>query len=78
MGLFKRKKWQFTPDFSEMRWYMIVAITKDLSKTDYDKLKELLDLVYESQKKNKSIKTPEQIVDEAGGFLLHQKDGVVK
>ena len=75
---FRRKDAGYSISPADRRWITIVLLVKDLNKTHYDKLKETMDLIWEAYGKCKNIKSPDEIVDEAGGFLLHEKDGVVK
>lgn len=76
--LFKKNETHDQPNIAESRYWMIVTLVKDLTKAKYEKLKEVMDLVYESYEKNKSIKTPDQLIDEAGGFMLHNQEGGTK
>ena len=75
---FRHKDASYGISPTDRRWRMIVFLVKDLTKPNYTKLKETMDLVYEAYGMCKGIKSPDEIVDEAGGFLLHEKDGVVE
>nr|WP_325300844.1 hypothetical protein [uncultured Dysosmobacter sp.] len=78
LRLFRRKDTGFDINPFDGRLYMIIALIKDLNKSNFEKLKDTMDTLYEGIEKNKKVKTPDQTIEEVGGFLLHEKDGVVK
>lgn len=76
MKLFKRKSTGYKMDPTEYRWWIIVSLVKDLTDTKYELLKETMDMVHEAYGKCQKIKTPGENIDELGGFLAHEKEGV--
>lgn len=55
-----RKKKHFTLDPAEARFDAMMELIKDLPRTDYNRLKDAMDLGYNAYQKVRSVKTTDE------------------
>ena len=60
MRLFKRKKKQNIEDPVEQRFDAMMTLIKDLPKSDYNRLKDAMDLGWSAYQKVRNVKTPDE------------------
>lgn len=75
MGIFRKKKHSqfFEEDVIDGRFDQMMDLVKDLSRRDYNRLKEAMDLGYNAYQKVRNIDAIAGITD--GGYMLHDKEG---
>ena len=75
---FLRKKKQpgfFIEDPAEQRFDSMMELVKDLSKKDYNRLKEAMDLGYTAYQKVRNIDSSDDTQIAEPEFMLHQEEG---
>ena len=80
MSIFKRKNKGplfFDEDPAEERFDAMMDLVKDLSKKDYNRLKEAMDLGYKAYQKVRDIDPDDESANRANEpeFMLHEKEG---
>ncbi len=78
MTLFKKKVKTpafFEEDPAEERFDSMMDLVKDLSRKDYNRLKDAMDLGYNAYQKVKNIDSDDGLSATAPEFLLHEKEG---
>lgn len=58
--MFKRKRKAIIEDVAEQRFDDMMALVKNLSRPDYNRLKQAMDLAYEAYCKVKNVKSDEE------------------
>jgi len=77
MSLFKKKSKGplfFEEDPAEERFDAMMDLVKDLSRKDYNRLKDAMDLGYNAYQKVKNIDTDDGL-SVGPEFMLHEKEG---
>ena len=78
MSLFKKKNKSplfFEEDPAEERFDAMMDLVKDLSRKDYNRLKDAMDLGYNAYQKVKNIDSDDGLSVAGPEFLLHEKEG---
>ena len=78
MKLFKKKAkipTFFEEDPAEERFDVMMDLVKDLSRKDYNRLKDAMDLGYNAYQKVKNIDSDDGLSATGPEFLLHEKEG---
>ena len=77
MNLFKKTKKHeplfYEEDPAEVRFDAMMDLTKDLSRKDYNRLKEAMDLGYNAYQKVRNIDSDDGIT--APDYILHPEEG---
>lgn len=75
MGIFRKKKQSkfFEEDVIDDRFDQMMDLVKDLSRKDYNRLKDAMDLGYNAYQKVRNIDAIGGITD--GGYMIHDKEG---
>lgn len=75
MKIFKKKKSPlfFEEDPAEERFDSMMDLVKDLSRKDYNRLKDAMDLGYNAYQKVKNIDTDDGLA--ATEYMLHAEEG---
>lgn len=76
--LFKKKKQSplfFEEDPAEERFGSMMDLVKDLSRKDYNRLKEAMDLGYNAYQKVRNIDSDDGLATPGPEFMLHEKEG---
>lgn len=75
MGILRKKKQSkfFEEDVIDDRFDQMMDLVKDLSRKDYNRLKDAMDLGYNAYQKVRNIDAIAGITD--GGYMLHDKEG---
>lgn len=75
MGILRKKKQSqfFEEDVIDDRFDQMMDLVKDLSRKDYNRLKEAMDLGYNAYQKVRNIDAIAGITD--GGYMIHDKEG---
>lgn len=75
MGILRKKKHSqfFEEDVIDDRFDQMMDLVKDLSRKDYNRLKDAMDLGYNAYQKVRNIDAIAGITD--GGYMLHDKEG---
>lgn len=75
MGIRRKKKQSkfFEEDVIDGRFDQMMDLVKDLSRKDYNRLKDAMDLGYNAYQKVRNIDAIAGITD--GGYMLHDKEG---
>lgn len=74
MGILRKKKHSqfFEEDVIDDRFDQMMDLVKDLSRKDYNRLKDAMDLGYNAYQKVRNIDAIAGITD--GGYMLHDKE----
>lgn len=78
MSLFKKKNKSplfFEEDPAEGRFDAMMDLVKDLSRKDYNRLKDAMDLGYNAYQKVKNIDSDDGLSATGPEFMLHEKEG---
>ena len=75
MGILRKKKQSqfFEEDVIDDRFDQMMDLVKDLSRKDYNRLKDAMDLGYNAYQKVRNIDAIAGITD--GGYMIHDKEG---
>lgn len=75
MGILRKKKQSqfFEEDLIDDRFDQMMDLVKDLSRKDYNRLKDAMDLGYNAYQKVRNIDAIAGITD--GGYMIHDKEG---
>ena len=75
MGILGKKKQSqfFEEDVIDDRFDQMMDLVKDLSRKDYNRLKDAMDLGYNAYQKVRNIDAIAGITD--GGYMIHDKEG---
>lgn len=76
MSVFKRKHDKsafFEADVIDDRFDQMMGLVKDLSRKDYNRLKEAMELGYNAYQKVRNIDAIAGLTD--GGYMIHDKEG---
>ena len=75
MGLLRKQKQSqfFEEDVIDDRFDQMMDLVKDLSRKDYNRLKDAMDLGYNAYQKVRNIDAIAGITD--GGYMIHDKEG---
>lgn len=75
MGIIRKKKQSkfFEEDVIDDRFDQMMDLVKDLSRKDYNRLKDAMDLGYNAYQKVRNIDAIAGITD--GGYMIHDKEG---
>ena len=71
MKIFRKRKHTTVEDPSEQRFDSMMKLIKDLPKSDYNRLKEAMDLGYNAYQKVRNVKTADE--KEIDGILNIEK-----
>ena len=74
MGILRKKKQSafFEEDAIDDRFDQMMGLVKDLSRKDYNRLKEAMELGYNAYQKVRNIDAIAGITD--GGYMIHDKE----
>ena len=77
--MFKRKKKQILESVAEQRFDDMMSLVKNLSRSDYNRLKEAMDLGYNAYQKVKNVKSEEEKeledIDQIDKVMTKEREG---